>query len=219
METYCFSNERLLGDLSNIAIRNKQQIIKIWLDLMITMIYYGDRDCSNSEIIVIKGDNIKRAFFLRESQIFSLHLPFDNFYKNSSGNDDKRFIIEISNIVIEGVHLKELKKLAKKISDEYLLNKIHEDIEDIGIKEDIYIILKTLMLAEDGYLRYDIDFKNHPNIPHHLDIFYSNTSTFKLGIDENTNTDGILPSDKHSDMIKILLDILNEKTFHFIQKR
>jgi len=225
MEKYCFSSKPLLGYLSNIVIRDKQEIIKIWLDLIETMIYYGDRDCSSSEIIVIKGDNIKRAFFLRDNQIFSLHLPF-NFSKNNSNDDYKRFKfrVEIHGIEIEAWHLAKLKVI---ISDKNFLNKnCYEDIDNIiesGIKisdneiNQIYIILKTLMLAEDGYLRYDIDFKNHPNIPHHLDIFYSNTSTFKLGID--INTAGINPTSNHNDMKNILLDILDENTFHFIQKR
>jgi len=223
MEKYCFSNKPFLEDLSNRAIRDKQRIIEIWIGLIETMIYHGDRDCSNSEIIVIKDGNIKRAFFLRDNQIFSLHLPF-HFYKD----ENKRFKVRIQSIEIEGWHLHILKEI---ISNENFLNKsIDEDIDSIieniienkvSISDDeinqIYIILKTLMLAEDGYLRYDIDFKNHPNIPHHLDIFYSNTSTFKLGID--INTAGIKPTPNHNDMKNILLDILDENTFHFIQKR
>ena len=46
-------------------------------------------------------------------------------------------------------------------------------------------LLRELMLAEDGYVRYDWDTERvngHLHPEHHLDLCYSNASTFKVGL-------------------------------------
>lgn len=50
---------------------------------------------------------------------------------------------------------------------------------------EMWPIVRDILMYEDGYLRYDHDEEregiNHPI--NHLDVFYSNQATFKLGVD------------------------------------
>jgi len=53
------------------------------------------------------------------------------------------------------------------------------------IDRDLWALLRELLLWEDGYIRYDDDVGNengdiHPR--YHLDVFYSGSATFKLGL-------------------------------------
>lgn len=55
----------------------------------------------------------------------------------------------------------------------------------IDINEGAWSLLRELMLAEDGYVRYDWDTaraNGHLHPEHHLDLCYSNASTFKIGL-------------------------------------
>lgn len=56
---------------------------------------------------------------------------------------------------------------------------------------DIWCLFRELLISEDGYIRYDHDPDNaagdmHPL--HHLDVFYSSGSTFKLGLRNSIDT-------------------------------
>lgn len=56
-------------------------------------------------------------------------------------------------------------------------------------------LLRELMLAEDGYVRYDWDtvrINGHLHPEHHLDLCYSNASTFKVGLTRQLSRDEFL---------------------------
>lgn len=55
----------------------------------------------------------------------------------------------------------------------------------MDINHGAWLLLRELMLAEDGYVRYDWDttrVNGHIHPEHHLDFCYSNASTFKVGL-------------------------------------
>lgn len=55
----------------------------------------------------------------------------------------------------------------------------------MDINYGAWSLLRELMLAEDGYVRYDWDtarVNEHLHPEHHLDLCYSNASTFKVGL-------------------------------------
>lgn len=55
----------------------------------------------------------------------------------------------------------------------------------MDINQGAWSLLRELMLAEDGYIRYDWDtvrINGHLHPEHHLDFCYSNASTFKVGL-------------------------------------
>lgn len=68
--------------------------------------------------------------------------------------------------------------------------------------ENIWEFIKDILIYEDAYIRYDHDEENfniykekgeekkHPL--HHLDIFYSTGSTFKLGLKDKINIEKFL---------------------------
>jgi hypothetical protein len=55
----------------------------------------------------------------------------------------------------------------------------------MDINQGAWSLLRELMLAEDGYVRYDWDttrVNGHLHPEHHLDLCYTNASTFKVGL-------------------------------------
>lgn len=63
------------------------------------------------------------------------------------------------------------------------------------INNGAWSLLRELMLAEDGYVRYDWDTvreNGHLHPEHHLDFCYSNASTFKVGLPGQLTRDDFL---------------------------
>ena len=59
------------------------------------------------------------------------------------------------------------------------------DFGDDNYIHEIWTLIKYLLLFEDGYIRYDFDKDRESGRTHplfHYDIFYSNKSTFKVGL-------------------------------------
>lgn len=58
-------------------------------------------------------------------------------------------------------------------------------IDATEVDASLWTLLRELMLAEDAYLRYDMDHKNlngHQHPVHHIDISYTSSGTFKIGL-------------------------------------
>ena len=58
-------------------------------------------------------------------------------------------------------------------------------IEASEVDELIWALLRELMVAEDAYMRYDWDEEcadGHRHPIHHLDLYYSSGSSFKVGL-------------------------------------
>jgi len=188
----------LLKDIEDSSIiRNKIDILKFWIFTLNCILFVIEHEREIIEEIVEKEDirheinsiqiyilnNIKRIFYIQEKKIISVYFPFDikDIYSQ----------IKVKDIEINLSISSDLKKLIKEneirlesledfLSIEYLI----EESVNKGTRRSCIKILKHLLLSEDGYIRFDIDEENadstfHPM--HHFDIFYTNTSTFKLG--------------------------------------
>lgn len=74
---------------------------------------------------------------------------------------------------------------------EYFNNSYDENLDDL-IKDKYFVLLNKLNMFEIGYLRYDYDEKYQNGDLHplnHLDINYSNNSTFKIGLKKEFDED------------------------------
>lgn len=85
-----------------------------------------------------------------------------------------------------GIQLEFCSLVENTLNELYLSRSLVEDLDDI---------LLELFLFEPSYIRYDEDLKNENGRIHplnHFDIFYSQQTTFKLGIENRYNFDAFL---------------------------
>lgn len=192
-------------------IDRKSQIIKILLET--TRYILNNLPCQinnrGEPEIILLVDKMSRLFFISEYKTYSIVFPF----KINYDTDGNKFTIYYENHKIDSRLLSNMITIISdsKFEVTSLLGFIDFlDGEDIISEDDeSWFILKELILKEDGYIRYDIDSNGyeiakekgapdrHPL--HHLDLFYSNNSTFKIGLKNELTTDHFI-------------DLLNIKT-------
>lgn len=172
-------------------IRNKIDLINILITSMGIIIYnyqYRDNILSSTEKIIFMHDNMQRIYFCSKEKIYSITFPFtiittENELYFSNYKVPK---FKINAIIVE--YLKEFFSNSA-IENADFLELWLEFTTEKQLKGEVYncmlMLIITLLECEPGYLRYDHDIehadaKTHPE--HHLDIYYSNSLTFKLGI-------------------------------------
>lgn len=180
-------------DLASKPIRNKNQIISLLLEA-IPLINNGeliDRPFNN--YIVLRIDKMKRLIFVIENKIFSFNFPF-NIERNSEGNNPVIYD-SLTDLELNGLNFAVLKVAYEEIFNENenqgLLDidsellKILASFDTKPNKDQIWQIIKKLLIFESGYLRYDYDEEHQNGNLHplnHLDINYSSESTYKIGM-------------------------------------
>ncbi len=148
------------------------------------------------------NDKMRRIFLITPKKYVSFHFPFDIASENlkfgfclMSANTSGKFKIDLSVLS----YLREVIHILRQDSNmDAIVEVIWE--ADQSLKIDFGSIFNYMILMEDGYIRYDYDTENengdfHPI--HHLDIFYGQNTTFKIGL-----KDKMTPSSMHN-----LLDI------------
>ena len=187
----------------NELIKSKIQIIKILLEFVRGILLYREtieeRDIKSPYVKLII-DKKSRIFFFSEKKYYTIHFPF-----SCSEQDDGsleityqgyRNIIPIESVIIS--------KVMEILNDEQF-NSVSaldfiEPIEKIESEIDyIWEFLKGLLMFEDGYVRFDNDpeeykrakneGKEHTHPENHIDVFYNNGNTFKLGLKRKSTPD------------------------------
>lgn len=191
-------------DILNIIINACEMIIS---NQFLNLIDEKDLDQKSYPFILI--DNMSRLFIMEDNKFFSIAFPFQiNAEKNQvsflstpislgtlsiitsvlSDFDEKKSIVELTDIILD--------------NDEY----------KVLLKEDQQIIeelIEYLLSYEVGYVRYDYDPDNYKKYSelgkanvhplNHLDINYTSNATYKLGLKSSIN-------------IREFLDCLNSTT-------
>jgi hypothetical protein len=155
--------------------------------------------------MILYKDKMNRLFFIGEKKSYSISFPF-NFNQITTDvvsiNYKNEFEINSQNISILLTLLK-----SPTINSEDCL----EFIDPItNYDQKIWSTLRDLLILEDGYIRYDKDevgFKKaktdgneHRHPLNHIDIFYTNKATFKLGLKQDyTENDLIDLIDRNTD--------------------
>ena len=131
-------------------------------------------------------DKMSRLFFFSDSKYFSFNFPFQVSY-----SDEK--------IVFYSKYLDDINsKVSSEILSLILSDKIHnsscvldfssEFLDLAEYSEELWKQYFHLLTYEDGYIRFDHDPEHENGNLHpltHLDVFYSNVATFKIGTDNN----------------------------------
>ena len=186
----------------NELIKSKIQIIKILLEFVRGILLYREtieeRDIKSPYVKLII-DKKSRIFFFDEKKYYTIHFPFNCLIREGSLEityQGYRNIIPIKSEIIS--------KVMEILNDEQfnsvsaldfieLIDKMESEIDYI------WELLKGLLMFEDGYVRFDNDSeeynraknegREHTHPENHIDVFYNNGNTFKLGLKRKSTPD------------------------------
>lgn len=188
-------NSFKLNYIFSFPVRHKVDLMSLSLRLMTELInedvYFSLKEETN--LVLIKSKDTYRYAIIKENQIMSAILPFRfdfdacvefNFGQEIIDLNDLYIIIrcveKVKEEINNGIDL--LSDDIRALIDEVLI----QDLNLSSNQEYKYKkLLNHMFFQEDGYLRFDYDEKNsngHLHPLNHLDINYSNSSTFKLGL-------------------------------------
>lgn len=185
-------------NFTNKVIRQKKDIINLLLECCKCLIMYkakihdkkvSDSSCfNNGDIsIVIFIDKMSRLFFCTENKIQSFRFPFD---LNLEKSDSEMLSYNGHSVTLESIFImtsifKEQIDNIDTIMDRLFNNEVY-CANSQNDRDYLNKMLYNLIIFEDGYLRFDFNDKAnereiyHPL--HHIDLFYSNATTFKIGL-------------------------------------
>lgn len=181
------------------SIRNKKDTILLLLETIEQLLVYSEeiKEFSDFEVvkteedlrIVIYINKMKRLFYCTKNKVQSVCFPFTIISdENSVEFFHEKSLLDYSKIsILKGVFKRSSMTTLTELNDELLNDDYYNSLCE-NEKEVINQVLLFLTIFEDGYLRFDFhDIENfnenfHPL--HHIDLYYTNSNTFKLGLEE-----------------------------------
>lgn len=197
------------------AIRDRIDIIRLLLNIFTIPFLHKEKIESGVCIVFLNDENTNRIFIYENEskQIQSFHVPFilkDNeikleksFFPGSISSEDISLLKTFFNSYTE----------FESSFDKFMGNfwEIFEATEELKLKENNYWNLILYLLSfEPGYFRYDNDStgfnENFPKIHpiQHLDLYYNNRGTFKIGLHKEYNTENLIDLTDHNTECKFL---------------
>lgn len=168
------------------SIRSKRDIVVLWMETIKS--FLAGQPALGIDVsarLTICIDKMSRLFCTSEGgkKIFSVSFPFSV----SFGNDQYRFLsregIEIDSRVSSNIIA--LIDSGEILGVQDFCRFIDPIFEMLEYDPQLWSLVRELMIAEDGYIRYDWDEvreDGHRHPLHHLDVCYSNASAFKVGL-------------------------------------
>ncbi len=176
-------------------IKSKYKILEILLEACRYMMYNNKEEkVVSKDKIILKTDKMNRLFFVSGgTKIYSIAFPFSISY------EEENMIIRYRNgFAIDSGSITNLLSIIKSpIMGSNSCLEFIDPILDLesNANTNYWEVLRDLLLLEDGYLRYDKDEKGyeeavkndraHKHPLNHIDIFYTNPVTFKLGLEND----------------------------------
>lgn len=183
----------------NYRVKTKIQILTILLEsIRYSLSYESIKITTAKGKIILIIDKMSRLFFVSEDKAYSIALPFLLTFNDSHIGFSYKGI-EIDSYIISN--------LISVVTQDSFMDGCSLDLSDSLINfetehENFWLILKELLLYEDGYVRYDHDItgyaeaqKNgceHRHPLNHLDLFYTSNATFKVGCETRVSIDGFI---------------------------
>lgn len=186
-------------------IRKKHDLLRLLaktLKFLITAPVENPHTIPDTQRLILYVDNMSRLVFCVEDKIFTFCFPLQVVL---NPEDDQSLIIHyqhlieidsiVSSLLLAVLASENLFECSLESISEKVLNEACHNEWDAVDLESVCNLIKHLMLFEPGYLRYDHDLKHekgafHPE--HHLDIFYSSSNTFKLGLQNAIGSEWML---------------------------
>lgn len=166
-------------------LRNKPDIIRFLMRVIkLILISKPSFEEIQGDKAVLVVSKMSRIFFISPKKHFSICLPFK--VKTSENNEVKLY----SKCDTEMTSMLTSQVLSALESETIMTSGNIWDftapiIEIYEATPDFWSVFRELLIFEDGYIRYDHDAENeagdlHPL--HHLDVCYSSSPAFKLGL-------------------------------------
>lgn len=164
--------------------RKKSDIILFWMQaIKLIASYVPPAAEGKAGTMVVRFDKMKRIFISSKSKSFSASFPFSikdvdgilRFELNSGIEITSRISSEVISILSSTRAFENDEALG-------LLDDLEQSTSD---PDTLWRVLGELVQADDGYVRLDHDEANQNGDLHpldHLDIFYSQSATFKVGL-------------------------------------
>jgi hypothetical protein len=199
----------------NYRIKNKLQILEILLESA-RYIIHGKREnkISGYNKLIFFREKMNRIFFIGENKMYSIIFPFNLQIENSTLSLNYKNLIEIDSLTISNLIILLKSPLINSDNCFDFIEPVTE-LEDY-YKQNYWPIFKDLLIQEDGYVRYDKDEigfleakKNEKELKHplyHLDIFYSNGVSFKIGLNNSINGNELIDTLNLNSNCKFLKD-------------
>ncbi|MCY6487730.1 hypothetical protein [Actinobacillus pleuropneumoniae] len=187
------------GSMIDFRIKDKIQIIKVWLEIAEKLLNYEYTEkndiplCSNELVCLVKQNYYWRLYILdkfypEHRKIIVMSFPF-YIYFPELGN----IMLKFQDKVIRNREISMIRSTLEYTFNDRLrlplYDSIIEVLNDMELQDEYAIFLNDIMLwllsFNDGYIRYDYDFEHENGSIHplyHLDIFFSNYATFKIGL-------------------------------------
>ncbi|MCA9925371.1 MAG: hypothetical protein KC421_23540 [Anaerolineales bacterium] len=184
MKEYTFAIDKWQAQWIFAPVRSKLSIIKLLMrtvKVMLVNAAVDEKDTTGK--IILRVSKMSRIFYYSENKYFSIQFPFSvtesddglRFYSSHIDRIDSKVTSEVLSIVTNS-----------NVFDAPEPLDFIEPVDEIfDSNPNFWEFLRSLLLFEGGYVRYDYDIihtkdKVHPL--NHVDVFYSSNSTFKLGI-------------------------------------
>ena len=192
MKKFEFSLDKFQLSRMLSSFREKKDIINLWMSVIkLVLSYSKPSDCDVAGVLILHVDKMSRIFISSEEKSFSTSFPFSIYEKDS--------LLEFGATSCPVVDNKVTSDIISLINANNILcsrNVVEfaDPLMDIsGDPDMIWELFRDLMLCDDGYIRIDHDPDNENGKIHpldHIDIFYSQSATFKIGLLERPDLTG-----------------------------
>jgi hypothetical protein len=191
MKKYVFYIDRFQAGWAFAPIRDKKDLVEILvrtLKLMLTPVDVPAPDRAGEVILLVQ--KMSRLFYRSESKMYSIAFPYTCtelegrllFYSHSHPSIDSKATSDVLALL----------RTPGLLTTSDVLTFADPICTACEIDSHIWSLLREMLLAEGGYVRYDDDIERadgHRHPRHHLDLFYSQGSTFKAGLRDTINHD------------------------------
>lgn len=171
------------------AIRSKRDIVALWMETIKNFLAGQPAEEPNvSACLSICIDKMSRLFCTSGGgrKIFTVGFPFSVSFEHEQYRFHSREGVDIDSRVSSNIIALIDSSEIFGVQDFYSF--IDPILEMSEYDSQLWSLMRELMIAEDGYIRYDWDEVSqdgHRHPLHHLDICYSNASTFKVGLGQH----------------------------------
>ncbi|WP_144410126.1 MULTISPECIES: hypothetical protein [Chromobacterium] len=178
------------------AIRSKRDIIVLWMETVKNFLVGQPAEGANfSARLTICVGKMSRLFCTSEGgrKIFSISFPFSVILRDEQYQFFSREGIEIDSRVSSNIIA--LIDSGEIFGVRDFCRFIDPIMEMSDYDPQLWTLVRELMIAEDGYIRYDWDDireDGHHHPLHHLDIYYSSASTFKVGLGQQIDQPALM---------------------------
>lgn len=189
-------------DFENLMVRNTDDVIIMLMETMqlISVTPFTISDIQSSQKIIVCIDKMQRIFWCFDKKIISVRFPFKIKIKDSQylkffiTNCDFEFDNRCISIIKSIFSQNNYKSYTMIDFVDIIYQNIGEEADN-NFTEFIEKVIYYLLNIEYGYLRYDNDIEHangklHPQ--NHFDINFSNSCTYKIGINNKIEVDHMI---------------------------